>query len=66
MPVHYVRKVAMRDAAKEIRVGTETLVFVQVGPSWFDVDAYLTDAPKETAGEFVRNILNKVPAGMFV
>lgn len=59
--VYYVRKVAVRDAGKEIKVGRERLVFVQTGPSWFDVDAYLTDAPKETAGEFVQAVLLNNP-----
>ena len=59
MDVYMIRKVKLTDAARERREG-ETLVLNQVGPNWWDVDAYLTDAPAKLAGEWVQTVLYKL------
>jgi hypothetical protein len=57
--MHIVRKVAMLDASRSRRPD-ETLVLVQAGRNWYEVDAYLTDAPPDIAGEWVQAVLAKM------
>ena len=59
MSTYMVRKVKLTDAANERKAG-EILVLNQVGPNWWDVDAYLTDAPAQLAGEWVQTVLYKL------
>lgn len=59
MAVYYGRKVAMRDVPKEKRPG-ETLVLNQVGPNWYNVDCYLTNAPAKIAGDWIQAVIAKL------